>query len=172
MFCSCFPDGDVCLQEDIPPSTGELTSKQVNDDEQPKTESAPMHKSEESTKQTAAEGRTEAEEPVPAEVVSNIQEGGQERRSANAANMFEIVVSRSGPDKGWGLDTIAQRQPVQLLVSAVRPGVIEKWNAANPTKVVSPGDAIKAINGESSDIDRLYAHMARARRLRVQIQRG
>jgi len=161
------------LQEDIiPPSAGELTPNQVNDDEQPKTESAPMHKSEESTKQTAAEGRTEAEEPVPAEVVSNIQEGGQERRSANAANMFEIVVSRSGPDKGWGLDTIAQRQPVQLLVSAVRPGVIEKWNAANPTKVVSPGDAIKAINGESSDIDRLYAHMARARRLRVQIQRG
>jgi len=131
-----------------------------------------MHKFEDSRQQTPAEDLTESREPAPAEVVSDIQEGGQERRAANAANMFEIVVSRSGPDKGWGLDTIAQRQPVQLLVSAVRPGVIEKWNAANPTKVVSPGDAIKAINGESSDIDRLYAHMARARRLRVQIQRG
>jgi len=166
MFCCCTADDEASLPEGIlPPSESE------RGDEKPKSESAPIQKLEESRQQTAAEDFSDSRQPAPPEVVADIQGDEQESRESSVTNIFEIVVSRSGPNKGLGLDTTVQRHPVQLLVSAVRPGVIEEWNAANPTKVVLPGDAIKAVNGESSDIDRMYHEMGRARVLRIQLRR-
>jgi len=117
-----------------------------------------------------AEGAVEPAWIAPAEVVADVQSPEPERSEASPTKEFEVVVSRSSLDKRVGLDTIVR--PPFLVVSAVRPGIIEEWNAAHPERVVMPGDAIKAVNGESSDIVRMYAHMAGTRRLRIQIQRG
>lgn len=80
----------------------------------------------------------ESVQPAAAEDI-DIQGDKHERSEASGARTFEVVISRRGPGpvRCVGLDTIAQRQPVQLVVSAVRPLWARASGSAPPPLALS-----------------------------------
>jgi len=60
---------------------------------------------------------------------------------------FAIVICRNNNDK-IGLEVATFNQNVaHLLVTKVKPGLIENWNLANPDKAVKEGDLLVEVNG-------------------------
>jgi len=71
-------------------------------------------------------------------------------------NSFTVVVERVDANSRLGLDTVARRRPPALKVKKIKAGLIQGWNEANPTQQVEEEDVITDVNGECSDIEKMY----------------
>uniref|UniRef100_A0A7S2QEB8 PDZ domain-containing protein n=1 Tax=Zooxanthella nutricula TaxID=1333877 RepID=A0A7S2QEB8_9DINO len=68
-----------------------------------------------------------------------------------------------------GLDTLFRRTPPALKVSKIKPGPVSEWNAANPDKQLLPNSLILEVNGEKTDVTKMYALIASEQQLHFRV---
>lgn len=59
-----------------------------------------------------------------------------------------------------GLDTVARKVPPALKIKRLKPGLVEDWNRANPGQQVKKDDLILKVNGENTDVEKMYQMIA------------
>merc|ERR1712194_360056 len=67
---------------------------------------------------------------------------------ANAPREQSFEFNLGGQSK-LGMKLVAEQD--HLVVRSIMPGIVQDWNAANPTKQLAPGSMIAAVNGAQGD---------------------
>mmetsp|Transcript_36039 Transcript_36039/g.90607 ORF Transcript_36039/g.90607 Transcript_36039/m.90607 type:complete len:179 (+) Transcript_36039:85-621(+) len=101
---------------------------------------------------------------------------------AGEGELFEITVEKANGDK-LGLDTKARKAPAPALkITQVKTGLVQKWNEANPDKVVTDNDLILSVydvsQGQVADTSQrnastevMYNIIAKSTKITMLIQR-
>eukprot|EP00446_Apocalathium_sp_SHHI-4_P012454 CAMPEP_0177200916 /NCGR_PEP_ID=MMETSP0367-20130122/26475_1 /TAXON_ID=447022 ORGANISM="Scrippsiella hangoei-like, Strain SHHI-4" /NCGR_SAMPLE_ID=MMETSP0367 /ASSEMBLY_ACC=CAM_ASM_000362 /LENGTH=144 /DNA_ID=CAMNT_0018649389 /DNA_START=146 /DNA_END=580 /DNA_ORIENTATION=- len=105
--------------------------------------------------------------PPPKDSVPTPKESGEIMKE----NTFRITLEKEG-DIRIGLDTVARKQPPALKIKKVKDGLVKMWNASNPDLQVKEDYLILEVNGESTDIEKMYGAISANSLLRLLIQRS
>jgi len=99
--------------------------------------------------------------------------GEAERPPAPTATGTDFYVTiDKGDDGKLGLGTLYRHQPPALRVSKVKPGPVSEWNAANLDRQILVDSIILEVNGEKTDVNKMYALIASEQQLRLLVSNG
>merc|ERR1712151_589305 len=72
---------------------------------------------------------------------------------------FCIVLKKTEEKHKLGVDVIARKNPAALKIKQVKPGLVADWNDSHPDEQVMPEDVIVGVNGERTDVGRIYTYI-------------
>mmetsp|Transcript_2528 Transcript_2528/g.6375 ORF Transcript_2528/g.6375 Transcript_2528/m.6375 type:complete len:169 (+) Transcript_2528:122-628(+) len=110
------------------------------------------------------------EEASPAQAEAAPAKMGAAPAKASTSD-FKITVEKSGAGSRIGLDTVARKTPPALKIKKVKPGLVSEWNVAHPEYEVKQEDLILEVNGECSDVEKMYNAIAENSKLTLLISR-
>mmetsp|Transcript_10366 Transcript_10366/g.22852 ORF Transcript_10366/g.22852 Transcript_10366/m.22852 type:complete len:157 (+) Transcript_10366:97-567(+) len=85
----------------------------------------------------------------------------REQGIVDGGRQFYVKLEKTPDNLRIGLDTVARRQPPALKIKRLKDGLVSSWNAANPDKIVKIEDLILEVNGECSDVEKMYDAIAK-----------
>mmetsp|Transcript_19592 Transcript_19592/g.50229 ORF Transcript_19592/g.50229 Transcript_19592/m.50229 type:complete len:159 (+) Transcript_19592:92-568(+) len=115
-------------------------------------------------------GKAEEQQPPPPPPRDSVTTPKESVEIQNA-NTFRITLEKEG-NMPIGLDTVARKQPPALKIKKVKDGLVQKWNVSNPDLQVKEDYLILEVNGEGTDIEKMYGAISANSLLTLLIQRS
>lgn len=123
-----------------------------------------------------ADGFTELSTDLSEELIAIAEEEEEEEVQATplAAGQFVVTLHKTRPQSTLGIVTVVRESPVTLKVDAIDGSFVAAWSADSPlssNQQIRPGDHVISVNGENTEVDRVFSIIEECNTLTLLIQR-